>query len=372
MGRTAKHNWAKLFLEYCQGKYKSVRQFAEKKKINYDSVKKEFRKLQNEAGRGGNITPENRGKKGQKSGAEKSPPKEKGQNSPHPWETINAQFTGWPEEKLQAYLVQLEARKTELEAVPFEELTQEEIKEFGNIRRERRAILSDPDPEVKCSAHNRDGSPCQNPVERGKRTCWNHGGAPGSGTQPGQQHALKHGFYSRIMPDDPEIKAIIEEIDAKSPVDILWDQIVIQYAAIARAQRIMYVQDKEEMIKELKRSYTKNTGRRTEKTSSNSDECEYEYEFQFAWDRQATFLNAQSKAMATLERLITRYEAMANDEQKLKLAKLKQDMEIDRERLGMEKAKLEQGGEPGKGDAWADLAAGDDNEGDDDDEPEES
>jgi len=262
--------------------------------------------------------------------------------------------------------VQLEARLAELKDISFENLTQAEVKELGQLRRERRAILSDPDPEVICGARKHDGSPCQNPAERGKRVCWVHGGAPGSGTQPGQQHALKHGFSARIMPDDPEIKAIIEEIDIKSPIDILWDQIVIQYAAIARAQRIMYVTDKGEMIKELKRSYEKSTERSTTKTNSNSQECEYEYEFQFSWDRQATFLIAQSKAMATLEKLIARYEAMATEEQKLKVAKLKQDMEISRERLSLEKAKLESG-EPGKGNTWADLTAGGD-----DDESEES
>lgn len=369
MGRAAKHNWAKLFLEYCQGKYKSAKQFAEKKKINYDSVKKEFRKLQVEAENGGNITPEKRGKKGQKI----SPPKEKGQNDL--WQNLKAKFTDWPEDKLQAYLVQLEDRKAELEGVPFEELTPEESAELGRVRRERRAILSDPDPEKQCKRILKNGQRCRNPVERGKQTCWNHGGAPGIGCQPGQKHALKHGFYGRIMPDDPEIAAIIEEIDAKSPLEMLWDQIVLQYAAIARAQRIMYVKDREEMIKELKK--TKSQREFNSKYDPNDPDSEplsetfleEEYEFQFAWDRHATFLTAQSKAMATLERLIARYEAMANDEQKLKVAKLKQDMEIDRERLELEKKKVEQGSGPGQGDTWADLVAEDD---DDDDDTEES
>ncbi|MEC1762733.1 hypothetical protein P9E10_10365, partial [Bacillus subtilis] len=35
--------------------------------------------------------------------------------------------------------------------------------------------------------------------------------------------------------------------------DMIWDQIQIQYAAILRAQKIMFVSDKEEMIKELKK-----------------------------------------------------------------------------------------------------------------------
>ena len=39
----------------------------------------------------------------------------------------------------------------------------------------------------------RGGSPCRQPAVRGKRRCRMHGGAPGSGGQPGNRNALKHG-----------------------------------------------------------------------------------------------------------------------------------------------------------------------------------
>jgi uncharacterized protein YjcR len=94
----------------------------------------------------------------------------------------------------------------------------------------------------------------------------------------------------------------------------------------------MWVKDKDEMIKELKRSYKKTSGRTTEKTSSNSEECEYEYEFQFAWDRQATFLNAQSRAISTLENLIVKYEklllkGMDIEEQQLRIDTMKAQLD---------------------------------------------
>ena len=47
----------------------------------------------------------------------------------------------------------------------------------------------------------------------------------------------------------------------------------------------MYVKDKDDMARELKKI----------KSSENGEETEYE--LQFAWDRNATFLNAQSRAM---------------------------------------------------------------------------
>lgn len=42
----------------------------------------------------------------------------------------------------------------------------------------------------------------------------------------------------------------MQAIEAKSPLDILWDQIMIQYTAIIRAQQIMYVRDRADMTKE--------------------------------------------------------------------------------------------------------------------------
>jgi len=309
MGRTAKHNWAKLFLEYNQGRYKSARQFAEAKGLNYDRLKKEFKKLRDGGQNRSEKQSPNKGKKGRKTGAKITPPKHTA------WDALRKQFTDWPKEKLQAYLVQIEQRLAELNAVDYEELTKEEQKELGQLRRERRAILSDPDPGKQCTAHRHDGQPCKNPAERGKNVCWVHGGAPGIGAPRGTRNGMfKHGFFCKIFPDDPETKEIIEEIDAKSPIDILWDQIVIQYAQIARAQKLMYVRDQDDIKKHLKR------------VKHGDTFSEKEWEFQYPWDRHAAFLTAQSKAMATLERLIARYEAMATEEQKLKVAKLKADI----------------------------------------------
>ncbi|WP_373845420.1 phage terminase small subunit, partial [Clostridium sp.] len=109
-----------------------------------------------------------------------------------------------------------------------------------------------------------------------------------SSVPKGNKNAETHGFFSKIFP--PETIDIVEDIMVKDPLDMLWENIIIQYTAIARSQRIMDVTEKSEMIKELKRSKIKTKGRGTEKTSTNESEKEYEYEFQFAWDRQATFL----------------------------------------------------------------------------------
>jgi phage terminase small subunit len=45
MGRAAKHNWKRFFAEFQHGEYKSLTEFAERKKISYDLLRKEFKKL---------------------------------------------------------------------------------------------------------------------------------------------------------------------------------------------------------------------------------------------------------------------------------------------------------------------------------------
>ena len=48
----------------------------------------------------------------------------------------------------------------------------------------------------RCGAKTRAGSPCRSPAVRGKRRCRMHGGAAGSGGQPGNRNAWRHGARS--------------------------------------------------------------------------------------------------------------------------------------------------------------------------------
>lgn len=150
------------------------------------------------------------------------------------------------------------------------------------------------------------------------------GNKGGHGGPVGNKKAEKFGFFSKYLPK--ETLDIIEAIDEKDPLDIIWENIQIQYAAILRAQNIMHVTSKDEMIKEVKK--------KKEAYSDNGEANEIEYEFQFAWDRQATFLNAQSRAMSELRSLIKQYDEMlhvnwdlATEEQKLRINKLKADID---------------------------------------------
>lgn len=181
-------------------------------------------------------------------------------------------------------------------------------------------------------------------------------GNKGGGAPPKNKNAEIHGLYSKHFPE--ETLNFIEEVLARDPLDILWDQILIQYAAIVRSQKIMFVIDKEDKTKELKKlkSEVNNVG------SKGAPEFietyrEEEYDIQQAWDKQATFINAQSRAMTTLTNMIKKYDDMlhtnwdmATEEQKLRLDKLRVQIKNpefqhkkkrDKEKLQLEKERFE-------------------------------
>lgn len=120
------------------------------------------------------------------------------------------------------------------------------------------------------------------------------GGQPGNHNAtgpPGNHHAEKHGLFRKYLP--PETFSIIREMP-KDPLDVLWDQIQIAYAAIIRAQQIMYVKDQEDKTKEKIGSFD----------NGNT------YEVQQAWDKQANFLKSQARAQSELRSLIKQYDEM--------------------------------------------------------------
>ena len=144
------------------------------------------------------------------------------------------------------------------------------------------------------------------------------GGQPGNhnatGGPPGNSKAEKHGLFRKYLP--PETFSIIQEMP-KDPLDVLWDQIQIAYAAIIRAQQIMYVRDRED----------KTTEKIEEKDGNVIGE---RWEVQQAWDKQANFLKSQARAQSELRSLIKQYDEMlhknwelATEEQRSRIAQMK-------------------------------------------------
>lgn len=117
-------------------------------------------------------------------------------------------------------------------------------------------------------------------------------GNSGGAAPPGNKNAEKHGLFSKYLP--AETLELVEAAGVMDPLDVLWDQITIQYAAIIRSQKIMYVK-------------AQNGG-----------------------DQQASFLQAQSRAMTTLNNMIRNYDELlhrcwdlATEEQRARIEKLR-------------------------------------------------
>ncbi|MFJ7891311.1 phage terminase small subunit [Lysinibacillus xylanilyticus] len=161
------------------------------------------------------------------------------------------------------------------------------------------------------------GAPIGNANAKGNR------GNKNASAPKQNSNALTHGFFQKFLPE--ETLEIMEAMNERSPADLIWDQIQIQYAAIIRAQRIMHVESKDEMIKELKKHKDTEWGE------------EVEYEFQFAWERQAQLLTAQSRAIGELRSSIRQFVEMADadDERRLKLEQMQ--LNIDKTKAEIEK-----------------------------------
>ena len=141
----------------------------------------------------------------------------------------------------------------------------------------------------------------------------------GNQSAPLRNHnAEKFGFFRKYLPE--ETVSIIEEMP-KDPLDVLWDQIQIAYAAIIRAQQIMYVQDRDDKTIE-----------RIEEKDGNV--CGEKWEVQQAWDKHGNFLQAQARAQKTLESMINKYDdllhknwELATEEQRARIERIKADTE---------------------------------------------
>ncbi|QWH50420.1 phage terminase small subunit [Bacillus mycoides] len=159
----------------------------------------------------------------------------------------------------------------------------------------------------KNAVNNRGGA------KKGNR---NAAGNSGGSAPLRNGNAATHGLYRKYLPQEIfDLKEELIEAINNDPLAIIWESIMLQYTQIIHAQRIMFVRDNEDMTKELRKNKLTESG------------FEEEWEIQFAWDKQASFLNAQSKAMTTLVNLIEKYDRLANtEEQKLRIEKLKKEI----------------------------------------------
>lgn len=146
-------------------------------------------------------------------------------------------------------------------------------------------------------------------------------GNPGGKPPPNNKNAVSHGLFANWLPS--ETLEIMNEVATSKPEDILWNNIMIQYTAIIRAQKIMYVYDNQDISKEVSAR------------SSGEFSDSKTYALQYAWDKQANFMNAQSRAMATLANLIKQFVSIADeqDERRKKLELMNTQVDLAKAQL---------------------------------------
>ena len=200
-------------------------------------------------------------------------------------------------------------RKRQLKDIAIElQVSEEQIRKWKNQDKWDKVTL----PNAKGNVTNHKGAPAGNQ------------NAVGHGAPKQNKNAEKYGFFSKYLPE--ETVSIIQEMPT-DPLDILWDQVQIAYAAIIRAQSIMYVRDQKDV------TITK-IGHKDGETVT-----EERWEVQQAWDKQGNFLQAQARAQKTLEGLVKQYDELlhknwelASEEQKARIAVLKSQVEKDEEK----------------------------------------
>lgn len=170
-------------------------------------------------------------------------------------------------------------------------------------------------------------------IEKGKKKQggqFKNKNAKGHGPPLRNQNAVKHGLFAKYLPQ--ETVAIIEDIHGISTLDILWANIEIKFAAILRAQRLMYVKDIDDHLHVSETKIIASTD-----PGSGQKRVVSKREIVFtAMEREEKFLYAQSRAMDTLLRMIREYEfminngALATEEQRARIEKLKLEVETMR------------------------------------------
>ena len=174
----------------------------------------------------------------------------------------------------------------------------------------------------KCT-HKWDSERSERKSERSERKRGAQPGNKNATGPPGNKNAEKYGFFSKYLPE--ETREIFSAIEQADPLDLLWHQIQLAYAAIIRAQRIAYVKDQQDKTIE-----------RIEEKSGNV--IGEKWEVQQAWDKQNDFLKAQSRAQGELRSMIKQYDEMlhrnwemATEEQRVRIEAMKTKAQLNEE-----------------------------------------
>ncbi len=127
--------------------------------------------------------------------------------------------------------------------------------------------------------------------------------------------AVTHGLFSKYI--NEEQQEIIDQMQSLTIADQIWSQIEIKFSAIIRMQKIMWVDDQWDHLKE---------------ESGYSEGMEGEgksYKVSFAYERYESYIKAQARAMAEYRNLVKQYIELTDefDERRLKLQQMQANVD---------------------------------------------
>ncbi|QTB25215.1 hypothetical protein [Lysinibacillus sphaericus] len=135
--------------------------------------------------------------------------------------------------------------------------------------------------------------------------------------------AMIHGLRSKFLFDEQvEIMEALQDFDV---VDQLWLQIELSFAAIIRAQKIMWVEDPFDHLKEI-------SGEMDAEGMSKTD-----YKVIYAHERYESYIKAQTRAFAEHRNLVKQFMDLTteDDERRLKLEQMQ--LNINKTKAEVEK-----------------------------------
>lgn len=117
--------------------------------------------------------------------------------------------------------------------------------------------------------------------------------------------AVTHGLFSKYI--NEEQQEIIDQMQSLTIADQIWAQIEIKFSAIIRMQKIMWVEDGQDHLKE-ESGY-----------SSGSEGSSTTYKVAFAYEQFESYIKAQARAMAEYRNLVKQFISLAHDEDERRL-----------------------------------------------------
>ncbi|MGG1637213.1 phage terminase small subunit [Paenibacillus sp. NRS-1760] len=181
------------------------------------------------------------------------------------------------------------------------------------------------------------------------------GNSGGPGGPVGNDKAVIHGLFRKFMPQDPEFLELLDMAQQMEPLDMIWQTVEIAYTKMIWAQRIMFVRDKNDetkVLKKQKRQIDREMVGEGENASMESFDVfvEEEWEYQHAWDKQAVDIKTFAVAMREFRSAVKQFLSAApeNDERRAKLEMMNVQMEkakTEHERVKLQVEKLANNGD---------------------------